>query len=389
MMRMISPHGGSLVDRVVDSPRAEQLARRFSDGPAIRLDRDQYQDAVNVATGRYSPLEGFMGEREVHKVVNDMALEDGTPWPLPVTLDVTRAVARTIAGKPKAGLRAPSGDLIGTIEVADVDEFPPSEAVTRLFGTDDPDHPGVASFLDQERFIVSGDVELFETPHYDEFDLLPIESRVLFDAKGWDTVTGFQTRNAPHRAHEYIQKTALEVTDGLFIHPKVGRKKPGDYTDSAIVASYRTLIDRYFPEETTVLSVYPNRMRYAGPREALLDAIVRKNHGCTHFIVGRDHAGVGDYYGEFEAQELFESCDVGIEGIYFDYSRYCNECDGMVSRKVCPHEGRSVVEPSGTEIRSLLSRGESPSAKMMRPEVAEQLLDMTDPFVGTSASEGR
>lgn len=387
-MGTISPHGGSLVDRVISQPRSEQLAQRLSDGPTLRLDRSQYQDVVNVATGRYSPLEGFMGEREVHKVVHDVALEDGTTWPIPITLDVTPAVAEAIAGEPKAGLLAPSGDLIGAIDVEGVHEYDPSTAVKRLFGTDDVDHPGVASFLDQEQFIVSGDVELFRTPHYNEFDLLPIESRVLFDAKGWDTVAGFQTRNAPHRAHEYIQKTALEVTDGLFIHPKVGQKKRGDYTDSAIVESYQTLIDQYFPEETVELSIYPNRMRYAGPREALLDAIVRKNQGCTHFIIGRDHAGVGEYYGEFEAQELFDSYDVGIEGMYFDYSRYCNECDGMVSRKVCPHEGQSVTEPSGTKIRTSISEGKSPSTKMMRPEVAERILGMDDPFVGTPASEG-
>jgi sulfate adenylyltransferase len=380
---MISPHGGSLVDRVISRPRSEQLSQRVSDGPTIRLDRSQYQDVVNVATGRYSPLEGFMGEREVHKVVHDMALEDGTTWPIPITLDVAPETADAIAKKPKAGLRAPSGDLIGAIDVEGIHEFDPAAAVGQLFCTDDAGHPGVASFLDQEQFIVAGDVELFETPRYSEFDLLPIESRMLFDAKDWDTVAGFQTRNAPHRAHEYIQKTALELTDGLFIHPKIGQKKRGDYTDSTIMKSYQTLIDRYFPEETVALSIYPNRMHYAGPREALLDAIVRKNQGCTHFIIGRDHAGVGDYYGEFEAQEVFESCDVGIEGIYFDYSRYCHECDGMVSRKVCPHGGQLVIEPNGTEIRSLISEGESPPTKMMRPEVAEQILGMDDPFVGT------
>lgn len=385
---MIEPHGGRLVDRVVTDAYAEQLRADVEDGPVIDLSTSQYQDAVNIATGRFSPLTGFLTRNDFLKVVHDMTLEDGTVWPLPITLDVSADVAGTLTPGEKAGLRGPDGDLIGAIDVEEVYKHNRSDTVSHLFGTDDPDHPGVQRYLSQEAFLVGGPVSLFGEHRYNGHDLLPKESRVLFDHRGWETVVGFQTRNAPHRAHEYIQKSALEPTDGLLVQPKLGDKKRGDYRDDAILGAYETLVDDYYRRGVVALSVFPSVMRYAGPREAVFDALVRKNQGCTHFVVGRDHAGVGDYYGEFEAQQVFEDIsDVGIEPVFYDYSFYCHECDGMTSEKICPHDQSEQVHPSGSEIRSTIQRGERPSEKMMRPEVASYIMAQDDPFV-TTAVEG-
>jgi sulfate adenylyltransferase len=386
---MIEPHGGQLVDRVVSDAHAAQLRSQAEDAPTIALPPSRYQDVVNLATGRFSPLDGFLTRNDFLKVVHDMNLEDGTVWPLPITLDVSADVADELTPGTHASLRAPSGDIFGTIEVREVYKHNPTETVKELFGTDERSHPGVDRYLSQDDFLVGGPVYLFEEPRYNSRDLLPKESRVLFDHQGWETVVGFQTRNAPHRAHEYIQKSALEPADGLLVQPKLGDKKQGDYRDETILGAYETLIDHYYRQDIVALSVFPSRMRYAGPREAVFDALVRKNQGCSHFVVGRDHAGVGDYYGEFDAQRIFsEIGDVGIEPVFYDYSFYCHQCDGMTSEKVCPHAEHEQVHPSGTRIRSLIQSGEVPSDKMMRPEVAEYLLNEDDPFVTQKVQAG-
>jgi sulfate adenylyltransferase len=385
---MIEPHGGRLVDSVVSETHAEQVREGTESAPVIDLSVSQYQDLVNIATGRFSPIDGFLIQNDFLKVVHDMTLEDGTVWPLPITLDVSATLADDLTPGQQARLRSPAGDVLGTIEVEEVYKHNRTDTVEHVFGTADESHPGVSRYLSQEDFLVGGPVYLFEEQRYNGRDLLPRESRVLFEHRGWETVVGFQTRNAPHRAHEYIQKSALEPVDGLLIQPKLGDKKQGDYRDETILGAYETLMDHYYRDDIVALSVFPSRMSYAGPREAVFDALVRKNQGCSHFVIGRDHAGVGDYYGEFDAQQIFtQITDIGIEPVFYDYSFYCRECDGMASEKICPHDDAEQVHPSGSKIRSLIQEGKRPLEKMMRPEVSSYLMEVDQPFVTTSTTE--
>jgi sulfate adenylyltransferase len=382
---MIQPHGNTLVDRTVDPARSEQLRDSFGDQPTVTLDRNLLFDFQNLARGVYSPLQGFMSRNDFLKVVNDVTLESGVPWPIPVVLDVETEFADEIEPGERLGLRGPDGTPVGVVDVDSVYRYSEAETCKQLFGTTDDDHPGVRAIRAKEPFLVGGPIKAFADARErsGRYDLSPRETRVLFGRRGWDTVVGFQTRNVPHRAHEYLQKSALEHVDGLLVQPKIGAKKPGDYTDRAILAGYETLLEQYYPEDLVTLSIFKSRMMYAGPREAVFDALVRKNYGCTHFIVGRDHAGVGDYYGDFEAQRLFDTMgDVGIEPLYYHYAFYCTRCDGIVSEKVCPHDSEHHIEPSGTELRETLSAGEQPAPGLMRPEVAETVLSLDGVFVG-------
>jgi len=381
---VIQPHGNDLVDRVVDPDRSDQLREGFDDLATITLDRNLCFDFVNLATGVYSPLTGFMSRNDFLKVVNDLALESGVPWPLPVVLDVDADRANEIGPGERIGIRRPDGTPVGVLDVDGVYRYNEAETCEALFGTTDEDHPGVRTVREKEPFLVGGPIKAFEDalPRNGGHDLTPKESRVLFRHRGWETVVGFQTRNVPHRAHEYLQKSALEHVDGLFVQPKIGEKKPGDYTNDAILDGYESLIEHYYPPDFVALSTFNSRMWYAGPREAVFDSIVRKNYGCTHFIVGRDHAGVGDYYGDFEAQQLFDSIgSVGIEPLYYHYAFYCTVCDGIVSEKICPHDPEDRMEPSGTKLRGMLAEGEAPPPELMRPEVAETVLEQDGVFV--------
>jgi len=382
---MIEPHGGELINRVTSSTRAEQLREELQEVTRIHLTPQQYKDVINIGTGRFSPLTGFLQRNDLLKVVHDATLENGTVWPLPITLDVTEKTASELTPGKKAKLCNPDGDPIGAIEVVEVYKINKSETARHVFGTDEERHPGVVNYMSKSEYLVGGPISLFEESRYNDFDLLPAESRVLFSHHGWDHVVGFQTRNAPHRAHEYIQKSALEHVDGLLVQPKLGVKKRGDYRDEAILGAYRVLLDEYYPQNRTALSVFPSRMRYAGPREALFDAIVRKNQGCTHFVIGRDHAGVGDFYESTAAHEIFEEIgDIGIEPVFFSYSFYCERCDEMASERVCPHRDEHRVHPSGTRIREAIRSGESPSEKLMRPEVVRYLHEHGNPFIDES-----
>ncbi|MBO4248887.1 sulfate adenylyltransferase [Halomicrobium sp. IBSBa] len=386
---MIEPHGGELVDRIVSEDR-RALSKEVQDAPSIHLDWSEYQELINIGVGRYSPIDGFLGQNDFLKVVNDMTLEDGTTWPLPITLDVDSDKAAELNPSTTAGLYHPDGHLVGKIDVSDIYGYNEEQSARKLFGTTERSHHGVGTFLNQEDFFVGGKISVIGDVRYNENDLHPAETRVLFKHRGWERIVGFQTRNAPHRAHEYIQKSALELVDGLLIQPKLGDKQTGDYRDETILTAYSKLIDNYYQSERVALSVFPSPMRYAGPREALFDALVRKNQGCTHFIVGRDHAGVEDYYDEFGAQRIFQQVnDVGITPLFYDYSFYCERCDGMTSEKVCPHDDAERVYPSGTKIRSLLREGKQPSEKMIRPEVANTIADFSDPFItGTDETTG-
>lgn len=384
---MIKPHGGRLVDRLSDSEEAGRIESAIDEESTVNLDGNQYQDLLNISNGRYSPLKGFMEEGDFLKVLEDGTLEDGTPWPLPIVLDIEPEFASSLDAGDWVGLRNPSNELVGALEVADVYRYDTEKAVTAIFGTDDADHPGVRRFSDRAEFLVGGPVRLFDYDRTNRFDLSPEETRVLFESYDWDTVVGFQTRNAPHRAHEYIQKSALEHVDGLLVHPKIGEKKAGDYRNEVIIDAYQTLLDDYYPPDRTVLSLFPSKMSYAGPREAVFDAIVRKNQGCTHFIVGRDHAGVGDYYDSYAAQRIFSTIgDLGITPLFYNSSFYCDRCDGMASEQVCPHGSDVRVYPSGTKIRESIALGSRPPEKMMRSEVAARIRDYEQPFVEERAT---
>lgn len=371
-MTMIKPHGNDLVSRTVNPDREAELQRQFDKFPSVKLDQNLLYDFENISQGIYSPLRGFMSRNDFLKVVNDLTLENGVAWPLPIVLDITPEMANEIEPGDRIGIRGPGGNPVGVMDADSVYRYNEDETCQSLFGTTDADHPGVRSIRAKDPFFIGGPIKAFSEPitRKGNHDLTPQETRILFKKRGWDTIVGFQTRNAPHRAHEYLQKSALEHVDGLLIQPKIGEKKPGDYTNNTIIQAYDSLIENYYPSDLVALSIFKSRMMYAGPREAVFDAIVRKNYGCTHFIVGRDHAGVGNYYGDFEAQELFDAIgNVGIEPLYYHYAFYCTKCDGIVSEKICPHDSTCHMEPSGTKLRKMLSDGQSPPPELMRTEV--------------------
>jgi sulfate adenylyltransferase len=382
---MIFPHGNELVDRCVGEDRSEELKIDTTDQSSVTLNQNLLFDFVNIARGVYSPLQGFMSRNDFLKVIHDLSLESGVTWPLPVVLDIDTELADNISPGERIGIKDPSGNQVGIMDVDSVYRYNETETCQELFGTTDESHPGVHMLQSKDPFFIGGSIKAFSDAisRNGVRDISPKETRVLFKKKDWETVVGFQTRNVPHRAHEYLQKSALEHVDGLLIQPKIGEKKPGDYTNNAILEGYESLIENYYPTERVVLSMFKSRMWYAGPREAVFDAIVRKNYGCTHFVIGRDHAGVGNYYGDFEAQRLFDAIgDVGIEPLYYHYAFYCTICDGIVSEKICPHGDEHHFEPSGTKLRETLSNGDKPRPELMRPEVAETVLALDEIFVG-------
>ena len=378
---MIYPHGGKLVDRFAKGKEKEKLLKKAEGLEKIEIGKDNVKDLQNIANGRYSPLKGFMDRKNFLKVVKDMTLEDGTVWTVPITIDVDENKAEELEDVEEAALTH-DGKILAVMDVDEIYGYDREETVEYLYGTTDIEHPGVRNYMEKGEYMVGGDVKVLRNgfERFERYSLSPADTRVLFKTKGWDTVVGFQTRNAPHRGHEYLQKSALEHVDGILIHPKIGAKKVGDYRDQVILDAYETLMDNYYRDQA-VMSIFSAKMRYMGPREAVFDAIVRKNHGCTHFIVGRDHAGVGDYYGEFEAQEIFDKIgEIGIEPMFYDYAFYCTRCKDTVSEKVCPHE-EARVTPSGTKIRGMLEEGETPPEEMMRPEVAETIKKFDQPLV--------
>jgi len=381
---MISPHGNDLVDRIVDASRSDTIRASIEEKPFIRLDQNLLYDFVNIARGAYSPLRGFISRNDFRKILNDLTLESGVPWPIPIVLDIPAETVDRITPGERVALQRPDGTAVGVLDADSVYKYNEAETCRQLFGTTDDDHPGVQAISQKDSFLVGGSIKAFSDmiPRRGDYDLTPRETRVLFKRRGWETVVGFQTRNVPHRAHEYLQKSALEHVDGLLIQPKIGKKKAGDYTDEAICRGHQSLTNKYYPANSVLFSLFKSRMLYAGPREAVFDSIVRKNYGCTHFIIGRDHAGVEDYYDDFEAQRLFDELgNLGITPLYYHYALYCTVCDGIVSQKVCPHGSDNHIEPSGTRIRETLSSGERPRPELMRPEVAETVLQLDPIFV--------
>jgi sulfate adenylyltransferase len=369
-----TPHGGQLIEQRLAGGEAEEVAARKL--PSLTLTPAETADLRALATGAYSPLRGFMGAKDHQACTEEMRLRDGTLWPIPVCLGL--ADDQQPQGDLLA-LRGERGDFLGVLEVEEVFERDRVAEAELVYGTTDPDHPGVARVLSSPRRAVSGPiravVEPLEGP-VGRYALTPAETRAVFAERGWSTVVGFQTRNPVHRAHEYLMKCALENCDGLLLHPLVGPTKEGDVPAEVRMRAYHAILE-YFPPDRAMLAALVAPMRYAGPREAVLHALVRKNYGCTHFIVGRDHAGVGSYYGTFDAQRLISSLpadDLGITPLRFDNAFYCRRCGGMATGKTCPHSGDDRVTLSGTQVRALLSTGELPPPEYSRPEVAEILI---------------
>jgi sulfate adenylyltransferase len=365
---LIKPHGGQLLERT--GPRPEGV----DDLPAIRLTPRELSDLDMLASGALSPLQGFMGRDDYERVVEDMRLANGLPWALPVCL----AVDESPRGDEVA-LADESGRALAVLEVVEVYDYDKEREAERCFRTTDPEHPGVARLLAQRPRYLAGRVTVFERrePEFPELALDPAETRATFADRGWRRVVGFQTRNPIHRAHEYLTKGALETVDGLLIHPLVGETKSDDVPAETRVECYRVLLDGYYPADRVVLASFPAAMRYAGPREAIWHAICRKNYGCSHFIVGRDHAGVGDYYGTYDAQlvfDEFEPHELDIEPMFFEHAFYCRACGQMATPKTCPHGGDDHVFLSGTKVRELLAAGELPPVEFSRPEVAAVLI---------------
>jgi sulfate adenylyltransferase len=377
---MLKPHGGRLVDRVEPKRDWQEIREQFLELTRITTSYEIRKDFENIAHGIYSPLEGPMNKSDYLNVLKKGRLSNDLPWTIPIILDVVEEELKegdTIALSYEGDCYA----LLYLEEKFTLDKRFHSKSV---YGTLDTNHPGVAKSLELKSVLLGGTISLFEDNlgSYAKYRLSPKETRYLFRDRGWRTIAGFQTRNPPHIGHEYVQKTALTFVDGLFINPLIGRKKIGDFKDEVIIEAYETLMRNYYLPNVATLVVLEMEMRYAGPREAIFHAIVRKNYGCTHFVVGRDHAGVGNYYGPYEAQEKFEEYpDLGISPLFFRSFFHCDRCDGPQNEKICPHEEKYRKNYSGTRIRELFEGGEMPSKEMMRPEVAEAILRFKEPFI--------
>ena len=378
---LIAPHGGELIERIASGKEREELLSR--DYPELEISYERAKDVVNIAKGLYSPLTGFLNKRELQSVLDEGRLSSGIPWTIPIVLDIDGQDRERLISSDGVFL-VHKGRKVAFMEIESIYSWDKEEFAQKVYRTNDEAHPGVARTYAMKDYLVGGDILLLdgiEEP-FPEVNLSPKETRVLFESMGWEKVVGFQTRNVPHIGHEYVQKAALTVVDGLFINPVIGKKKKGDFRDEVILQAYRTLIKNYYPKDRVVLSILPMEMRYAGPREAIHHAIIRKNFGCTHFIVGRDHAGVGNYYGPYEAHEIFKDYpDLGIQPIFFRSFFYCKKCNSVANDKTCPHPEEEHVNFSGTKIRGLLQKGEKPPELLMRPEVAEVILSYENPFV--------
>jgi sulfate adenylyltransferase len=373
-----TPHGGKLINRFVDSKESAALTQKAKGLKSISLSPREVSDLELIADGAFSPLTGFMNQDDYQSVLTNMRLANGLPWTLPVTLSVAAVQAGSFKAGEAVALKA-GEDTLAILHISDIYSFDKEKEAKQVYGTNDMSHPGVAYTHKLGDSYIGGTIDLLMRPRgvaFLEYQKTPAQMRKLFEDRGWNKVVAFQTRNPIHRAHEYIQKCALEMVDGLLIHPIVGETKGDDVPANVRMRCYEVLLDNYYPKDRSLLSVFPAAMRYAGPREAIFHAICRKNYGATHFIVGRDHAGVGSFYGPFDAQKIFGKFEnLGIEPIFFNNAFYCKKCLTMASEKICPHDESERVSLSGTRVREMLVAGECPPPEFTRPEVAHILME--------------
>ena len=376
----IAPHGGQLINRIATAAERAEFLAQADTLPRVTLDERATSDLVMIAIGGFSPLKGFMEQADYEKVVEEMYLTNGLPWSIPITLSVSEDVAAPLKEGNWVRLDDQNGKFIGILELTQKYHYVKAHEAVNVYLTDDQKHPGVKVVYDQGPVNLAGPIWLLEReahPLFPAYQIDPAESRKRFEELGWKTIVGFQTRNPIHRAHEYIQKCAMETVDGLFLHPLVGATKEDDIPADVRMRCYEIMLDRYYPKERVVLGINPSAMRYAGPREAIFHALIRKNYGCTHFIVGRDHAGVGDYYGTYDAQYIFDKFqpgELGIIPMMFEHAFYCKRTQQMATTKTSPSGPEERVHLSGTKVRELIRSGQLPPPEFSRPEVAAELI---------------
>ena len=381
---MIEPHGGTLIDKRLPRIERERILREVNEYEKISVSSETLKVIKNISIGVFSPLEGFLNENDYHYVLDTMYLENNIAWPFPITLDTSENEIKNINVDEKIILTNGHATPIALMNVETIYNYDKKLYAEKTYGTLDQNHPGVKRVFNFKEKFMGGEIFLINEPKsaFPDLDLKPIETRVLFKEKGWDRVVAFQTRNPPHLGHEYVQKAGLTYVDGLFINPVVGKKKVGDFLDEVIIESYKALIKEYYPKNRVVLSTFETEMRYAGPKEAIFHALARKNYGCDHIIIGRDHAGVGNFYSPYDAHDIFDNFpDLGIEPIKFRSFSKCSKCNAVVNDKICPHPSDKQNYFAGREIRAALKAGIPPDTEVMRPEVAEVILKYENPFV--------
>ena len=379
-MSLITPHGGKLVNREANDTERESWLRAAEGLPSVIINARAEADLELIAIGALSPLDGFLGEADYLSVRDHRRLANGLVWSIPITLSATADERAGLNVGNDVALKTRAGQVIAILHLAEIYSYDKQREAEAVYGTAEDKHPGVQVLYSQGEFLLGGQVTVLNHPNGNEFKRYrqtPAETRALFAEKGWQRIVAFQTRNPVHRAHEYIQKCAMETVDGLLLHPIVGETKADDIPADVRLRAYEAILEHYYPADRTVLSVLPAAMRYAGPREAIFHATIRKNYGCSHFIVGRDHAGVGNYYGTYDAQKIFGDFtaeEIGITPMFFDNTFFCRKCDGMASLKTCPHDASHHVSLSGTKVRDMLANGEIPPPEFTRKEVAEVLI---------------